>query len=192
VRALATVDEFIGSAIKVEILKGANSDARDLAFTWDFKSFEDNKLSLSIDFDRPSAISMNADRDFVSVLFRFHDFFFDNYGQPVKEDTSLLMELPPQMSPRSNEVMQAAKQAVSATTTFIFSSNIVMNVFLAASLNQLWSMINSQQIMVLFPLFKINLPANTAVMFNMLMTIAAFDIVPTDAFYEKIGFTYDT
>ena len=47
-------------------------------------------------------------------------------------------------------------------------------------------MINTQQIIVLIPLFKISLPANIAVIFNILMSIAAFDIIPTDWLFDEI------
>ena len=53
-------------------------------------------------------------------------------------------------------------------------------------MQQLWSMINTQQIIVLIPLFKISLPANIAVIFNILMSIAAFDIIPTDWLFDEI------
>ena len=61
---------------------------------------------------------------------------------------------------------------------------MVLNIFLSASLQQLWSMINTQQIIVMMPLFSINLPANAGVFFGFIMQIAAFDILPTDSFYD--------
>ena len=49
------------------------------------------------------------------------------------------------------------------------SSNYVVNVLMAGSLHQLWTLIESQQIIVLFPLYDISMPANTGMYFNVLM-----------------------
>jgi hypothetical protein len=47
-------------------------------------------------------------------------------------------------------------------------------------------MINTQQIILMMPLFYISLPANAAVFFNFIMQIASFDIIPTDLFYNDV------
>jgi len=39
-------------------------------------------------------------------------------------------------------------------------TNLTLNIILAASLNQLWSMINTQQLLVMMPLFQIQMPSN--------------------------------
>ena len=52
-----------------------------------------------------------------------------------------------------------------------------MNIVVSASLNQLWSMINTQQLIVLMPLFKTSIPANAGIFFNQIMQIAAFDLI---------------
>ncbi len=55
------------------------------------------------------------------------------------------------------------------------ASNFVINILISASLNQLWAMINTQQLMVMMPLFKIEMPANAGIFFKHVMEIAAFD-----------------
>ncbi len=67
------------------------------------------------------------------------------------------------------------------------AGNLVMNIVLSASLQQLWSLINTQQIIVLMPLFKLKLPPNAGMFFGFINQIAAFDILPTDMFYQ--GYT---
>ena len=57
----------------------------------------------------------------------------------------------------------------------IFSS--ILQLLIGASLNQLWALINTQQLIVLMPLFKTNIPANAGMFFNQIMEIAAFDII---------------
>jgi len=55
------------------------------------------------------------------------------------------------------------------------ASNFLINILISASLNQLWAMINTQQMMVMMPLFKIEMPANAGIFFKHVMEIAAFD-----------------
>lgn len=62
-----------------------------------------------------------------------------------------------------------------------------MNMLFTASLNKVWSMINTQQIIALCPLLQINMPANVMFFFNKLLIIASFDIIPTDKIYDKIN-----
>jgi hypothetical protein len=46
-------------------------------------------------------------------------------------------------------------------------------------------MINTQQIIVLMPLFSISLPDNASVVFGVIMQIASADLIPTDDFYDN-------
>jgi hypothetical protein len=67
----------------------------------------------------------------------------------------------------------------------VTAGNLAINIFLAASLQQLLNLINAQQIIVLMPLFSIKLPPNAGLFFGFLMEIAAFDLLPTDDFYAE-------
>lgn len=65
------------------------------------------------------------------------------------------------------------------------ASNFVLNILISASLNQLWAMINTQQLMIMMPLFVITMPANAGLFFRSLMEIAAFD------FYDFSDIVHD-
>jgi hypothetical protein len=65
------------------------------------------------------------------------------------------------------------------------AGNLALNLLLSASLQQLWSMINTQQIIVLISLFKIDMPANCQLFYGFIMQLASFDIFPTEDFYDK-------
>lgn len=49
-------------------------------------------------------------------------------------------------------------------------------------MNQLWSMINTQQLIVFMPLFNVQMPANAQTFFNEIFKIAAFDIVEVEPY----------
>ena len=66
------------------------------------------------------------------------------------------------------------------------ASNFVLNIIISASLNQLWAMINTQQLMIMMPLFQITMPANAGLFFRALMEIAAFDFYDFSDFVHNI------
>ena len=106
---------------------------------------------------------------------------------PMDSDTSLIRTLPRQMSLTEAEVVIGASESVTGGSGIVLASNFVMNFLLSASLQHCWSMIESQQIIVLMPLFKIVLPANIGVFFGYIITIASFDLIPIDNYVDEYG-----
>ena len=68
--------------------------------------------------------------------------------------------------------------------------NFAMSFFVAFSLNFLWSMINSLQMIVYLPLLNITLPANTNTLFSILIEVATFDVVPKSDEISKFVFNF--
>lgn len=56
--------------------------------------------------------------------------------------------------------------------------NFVMNFFLSGSLNSLWTLVNTLQLIVHLPAFNLDTSPNCAFFANSLMSIAQFDIIP--------------
>jgi hypothetical protein len=64
------------------------------------------------------------------------------------------------------------------------SGNLIVNVLLSAALNQLFSMVRIQQIVMLMPLFNVRLPGNAALFFGFALQIASFDLIPMNDLYD--------
>jgi len=62
----------------------------------------------------------------------------------------------------------------------------VINLLLAGSLNFLWSMLHTQQIVVLLPLNDVSFPGNASYFYSFLLSVAAFDLIPTDDFFDTV------
>ena len=60
------------------------------------------------------------------------------------------------------------------------------NLLLAVGLQSIFDMIQALQIVILFPLLGVLMPANTASFFNELSSIAAFDIFETNEYISEI------
>ena len=65
-------------------------------------------------------------------------------------------------------------------------SNFLSNVFISGTLNYLWGMINSLQIVAHFPLINILMPANCQVLFRVIVKIVTFDWIPIDGFMDSV------
>lgn len=72
----------------------------------------------------------------------------------------------------------------SATNGFMIG-NFIMNLVLSSGMQQLWTMINTLQIIVMLPLFRVTLPPDAQIVFGFVMKLAAFNLLPTDLFYDK-------
>jgi len=72
-------------------------------------------------------------------------------------------------------LVYSASTTVQAVTTL----NLVITFLVSASANQVLGMIETQQIIVLLPLFLVQLPANAGVFFNQLNKFTAFDFFDT-------------
>ena len=65
-------------------------------------------------------------------------------------------------------------------------ATFTLNMLLAATLQQLWSMINAQQIIVIMIAYDIKPPATATFFFNILFQIESVDVIPWSDYYDKI------
>lgn len=129
-----------------------------------------------LEFTSPSSVSSTSDGfDELNLKFKDSSFFTDIYGYSIEADLSLTAKIPPQISAEEKAIIDTTGAAMQNGSSLALASNFVLNLALAGSLNQLWSLIRSQQLIILLPLFNVILPANAGMVFNMLMQIAAFD-----------------
>ena len=112
---------------------------------------------------------------------------YDWAGQDLQNGTLVDKPIPPQFSNELEaDIFEAFEETFETIETGYFSSDYVLNALIAGALQYFWSMVVSQQIIIMMPLFAVNLPANTQSMFNVMFQIAAFDMIPTDDYYEEM------
>ena len=92
------------------------------------------------------------------------------------------MELPRMFASQAQaEAVGGATSSVRSATTSVSILNIIMMFGMKASLNQLWSLINAQQLTLNMPLMKkLKFPANAALVNEEMIQFAFFDLIPTD------------
>ncbi len=157
--------------LELSILESpANTFPRDLSFEWSVTDFSETKLELQMQFKDVVQISSNLERDILQIQFKSENFFMDRSGNPVERDTSVEKAIPSQLKQDgASQVLEAAVEVIGQGRTLTLSTNYAINILLAGSLNQLWALINSQQIIVLFPLYRVNMPANAGIYYHVLM-----------------------
>lgn len=82
-----------------------------------------------------------------------------------------------EISYASEQYVANAKRADGGMKCIVFL-NVFLSFMIAFSLNFLWSMINSLQMIVYVPLLNLTLPANVNTLFSILIKVATFDVVP--------------
>ena len=101
-------------------------------------------MVIQVDFDRALVVSSNNIRDKLEIKFPGNFYFFDVKGNVLPMNTVIKYKLPKQM-PNNAATRAAAEVAelASTTTNCVMSANLFLNIILSASLNQLWSMVNT-------------------------------------------------
>ena len=80
-----------------------------------------------------------------------------------------------------------ATQAVSAagkSTQAATAATLGVNVALSGAMSQVWGMINGMQLLVNLPIFDVTFPALSQQMVDDLITIATFDVMPSDDVFD--------
>ena len=70
------------------------------------------------------------------------------------------------------------QSSIGSGSKYVLIGNFALNLILSGSLNDIWSAINAQQLIILLPLCDVSLPANTLDFLHKIFEIAAFEIYP--------------
>ena len=107
--------------------------------------------------------------------------FVDTIGLSLRRDATLQSFIPRQI-PSEAEAAAIENSGASSgdVSTGAMAGNFVVSLILAASLNQLWSMMNGLQLAVHLPLFYTSFPANANFFLTFLIDVATFDLLPDE------------
>lgn len=67
----------------------------------------------------------------------------------------------------------------------ILGGNFILTLLMSASLNQMWSLINTEQIIMMLAFFKQMIPASDYSCFRQMIRVTNFDIFPTESFIKE-------
>ena len=100
----------------------------------------------------------------------------------VLTDLQISKKIPPQLpDDQMTDILSDATVAFDTVSKTAIISNFLINLLISGPLNLLWGMI-----MTHFPLINVLMPANTQMLFSVLVKIATFDVIPVDGIMEKL------
>ena len=82
--------------------------------------------------------------------------------------------------------MMENKDGMNSAFKAMMAGNFAVSVVLSASLNLLWSLLNSLQVIVMLPLLKTNFPSNAYLLSQTLNKVANFNVIPMQKINEMI------
>ena len=144
------------------------------------------RFELRCTFDKPYLFGgENAGSSFIIVRADFSDF---EPGWDINKEL-LRYKIPKQNSSDEKGTTQMLDSVGSAgaSGTAATSAALGANILMSGAMSQVWGMINGLQLFVHFPMFDIEFPMFAQVVVSKLITIASFDVLPTDDLFLEMG-----
>ena len=133
--------EFDDSVTLIQIL-GIPGETDDLGLEWTIEEASGSELSFKLFFTKPLKISQGDDVDYVFVLLNL-DQFKDVDGNSLGTNTLVRVLLPRMVEEgQATETLKSTGATAGSSSKVTVIANFIMNIFMSASLNQLWGMIN--------------------------------------------------
>lgn len=127
------------------MIPGAESNATALSFRWNVTAEDKRTMDIQMFFDNPFAVSSNPIPDKVRVTFNDPKLWIGADGLLMTNNTKVIERfLPTQMFPGGAGAAAAQTMTGAASSAkAVVIGNFIFNLLMSASLNQLWSMINT-------------------------------------------------
>ena len=150
------------------------------SFEWEISSIEAQKIQIKLSFKDSALFGQDGHEEYIIVKAKFSDF------EPGWDDNAELAKskIPKQDAPPVSPAAQAAIGVAGGSAQVATAATLGVNVALSGAMSQVWGMINGMQLFVNLPLFNVNFPSLSHLIVEDLITIATFDVLPTDEIFE--------
>ena len=142
-------------------------------------TIDESGLGFKFDFENPTYVSMGEGSDKMKITFQNTQFYLipeDESLSSLPNGYEITIDLPPQELP--NLVKAVPKETQEQTLLTLIAANGWLSFLFGMSMQPLFDMINSLQITALLPLTNIVLPSGAMDLFEVILTIVAFDFFP--------------
>jgi len=82
--------------------------------------------------------------------------------------------------------MMENEEGMKSVANSMVVGNLLLNIVMSASMNLLWSLVNTLQVIVSLPLLNVNFPPNAFLLSTVLNKIANFNVIPMEEFNASI------
>ena len=139
-------------------------------------------INFKLKFDNPFEISQQSDPEKIMFVMDMKGVTDSDGLKFTDKRNSVQAWIPRQIADEAEaQAIESAGEDLSGASTGVMAGNFIISLLMAASLNQLWSMIGGLQLTVHLPLFSVYFPANANFFITFIIEVATFDIMPPEA-----------
>lgn len=167
------------NSVKISFIPWNTEHLEMKKFTWNLMTIDESGLGFKFDFENPTYVSMGEGSDKMKITFQNTQFYLipeDESLSSLPNGYEITIDLPPQELP--NLVKAVPKETQEQTLLTLIAANGWLSFLFGMSMQPLFDMINSLQITALLPLTNIVLPSGAMDLFEVILTIVAFDFFP--------------
>eukprot|EP00347_Sterkiella_histriomuscorum_P007330 403349364 len=159
------------------------------------------QIEIIVKFPNPKNISISNVYDTIDVVFNPGQYIaFESKLIYVQKNYKLSSKVPPQVvNSTVTKLLASTVTSLGNSMTGSFAANIILSVVLGVSLKNLWTLMNTLQLLVYLPLMSISLPFNVLLMCQALIDVVNFNVIPKDLvktyftnYLQGINFSIDT
>ena len=171
----------------VELEFGHYTETDKTVFEWRVVNMTERTMRLQLDFEHPEFVGQYFNEpDFLKITFFGFHHFMDTAGRVVHPETSIRKQMVPQDSLASLEYAKNAGLAGQVGIVIAISSNVVINLLFAGSLQMLLGAVKHIQILGHMMLVRLTIPATAQVFFSYLLRIVCLDLIDLDEWYDSV------
>ena len=184
---LATINSTI---IQLEIVPDEpDREMIFLEFTWNVTEFTSSTMTIHMHFTDPVQVSSRSVKDELKLTILDSTSFRSRESMMfLAEGEQISYAIPVQLEQsRVNDIFTNSIGSVEVATNTALVGNFVINILISGSLNFLWGTINCLQMLAYFPLINVATPANCQFMFEIIVSIATFDLISVDGIIDWVS-----
>jgi hypothetical protein len=177
------VDYEIKPAIEIKIVdedgveKTMGDDELDINFSWAITEMTETTLVISMDFEVPESLSSDGEgKDYLQVTFHGSDLIKGQNGLPIEVGLTVTKEITRQVNKEEAEQVSGTADLCAKVLVCFTLITFVASLFMMADFTTFWSMFNTVQIIVHYPMFGMNIPGQLGLFFAQLIEVAKFNI----------------
>jgi len=152
-------------------------DELDINFSWAITEMTETSLTISMDFEVPESLSSDGEgKDFLQVTFHGSDLIVGQNGLPIEVGMTITKEITRQVNKDEAEQVSGTAALCAKILVCFIVITFVASLFMMADFTTFWSMFNTVQIIVHYPMFGMNIPGQLGLFFAQLVEVSKFNL----------------
>jgi len=177
---------FAGSGSFLFELESDLLASEDAIFSWDVESMDESSLTIALNYTQPLLVSASQTQDVLYVTVVNPSLLVTAEGEQIEAGSQFKTKVPPQVAAGDAAALTAAADAIKDVMQSLAFANVGINIFMATSLQLIWKMLASLQLIVHLPMLAVQFPANARMILSLIVDLANFKIVNVDWLLETV------